>query len=101
MMDILIVPLLRVLLFIVDFYKFFLYVYIITSWLDYFNIVNKHNPIVYNIYSFLYKITEPALRRIRRIIPSIGYIDLSPVILVVILYFIEQMIGRILVRFPL
>jgi YggT family protein len=101
MMDILIVPFLRVLLFITDFYRFFLYIYIIMSWLDYFNIVNKHNAIVYNVYSFLYKITEPALRRIRRIVPSIGYIDLTPIVLVAILYFVEQMIGRILIRFPL
>ena len=64
----------------------------ILSWLLAFGVVNRHNRAVAVIGDFLYRVTEPALRPIRRILPSFGGIDISPVILIVILMFLERFI---------
>ena len=62
------------------------------SWLTSFNIINTQNRLVYQIYDFMYRITEPALRPIRRWIPNFGGIDISPVILILLLVFIRNLI---------
>jgi YggT family protein len=64
----------------------------ILSWLIAFNVVNARNPIVANIGEFLYRVTEPALRPIRNILPNLGGIDISPVILIIGLLFLKQLI---------
>ena len=64
----------------------------ILSWLLAFGVVNRHNRAVAVIGDFLYRVTEPALRPIRRVLPSFGGIDISPVILIVILMFLERFI---------
>jgi YggT family protein len=74
-----------------------LYIYIliataILSWLIAFNVVNMRNNIVASIADVLYRITEPALRPIRAMLPSLGGIDISPVILIVGLLFVERLI---------
>lgn len=63
----------------------------ILSWLVSFNIVNTSNRVVYAIGDFLYRITEPALRPIRRILPNLGGIDISPVVLILLLIFIRNL----------
>ena len=67
----------------------------ILSWLVSFRIVNTSNRLVYMIVDFLYRITEPALRPIRRFIPSLGGVDISPIILIFLLYFIEMELGSL------
>jgi|SRR5215831_11057459 len=74
-----------------------LYIYIliataILSWLIAFNVVNLHNDIVRSISYFLYQITEPALRPIRALLPNLGGIDISPVILIIALMFLDQFV---------
>lgn len=64
----------------------------ILSWLIAFNVVNTRNPLVASIADFLYRITEPALRPIRSVIPSLGGIDISPVVLIIGLLFLEKVI---------
>jgi YggT family protein len=64
----------------------------VLSWLIAFNVVNTRNPIVSNIGEFLYRLTEPALRPIRSIMPNLGGIDISPVILIIGLLFLKQLI---------
>jgi YggT family protein len=64
----------------------------VLSWLIAFNVVNTRNPIVSSIGEFLYRITEPALRPIRNIMPNLGGIDISPVILIIGLLFLKQLI---------
>lgn len=71
----------------------------ILSWLVTFNVVNTRNRFVYVVGDFLYKITEPALRPIRRILPSLGGIDLSPVVLILILFFLRDFILYDLFRY--
>jgi YggT family protein len=64
----------------------------VLSWLIAFNVVNTRNPIVANVGEFLYRVTEPALRPIRNIMPNLGGIDISPVILIIGLLFLKQLI---------
>lgn len=61
------------------------------SWLYAFNVVNSRNPFVASVGEFLFKVTEPALRPIRRLLPDLGGIDISPIILFIIIYFIRQL----------
>ncbi|MCP4315042.1 MAG: YggT family protein [Hyphomicrobiales bacterium] len=61
----------------------------IFSWLYAFNVVNAGNRFVGMIGEFLYKATEPALRPIRRILPNLGGLDISPIVLLLIIYFIR------------
>ena len=68
------------------------------SWLIAFNVVNTRNQIVASIGEFLYRITEPALRPIRNLLPNLGGIDISPVILILILLFIRQFIFWLYIR---
>ncbi|WP_336055224.1 YggT family protein [Nitratireductor sp. CH_MIT9313-5] len=62
----------------------------IFSWLYAFNVVNSSNQFVGAVGNFLYRVTEPALRPIRRVLPDLGGIDISPIILLLILFFIRQ-----------
>lgn len=62
------------------------------SWLFAFNVVNSNNQFVGMIGNFLYKATEPALRPIRRFLPDLGGIDISPIILLLAIFFIRQFI---------
>ena len=64
----------------------------IFSWLIAFNVVNTRNQAVAMIGDFLYRITDPALRPIRNILPNLGGIDISPVILFLIIIFIQKVI---------
>lgn len=71
-----------------------LYIYVliaaaIMSWLVAFNVVNSRSPVVGTIGHFLYSITEPVLRPIRRRMPDLGGIDISPVIVILIIYFFQ------------
>jgi YggT family protein len=65
----------------------------IFSWLVAFNVVNVRNPVVGMIGDSLYRITEPALRPIRNIMPNLGGLDISPVILILIIIFIRYCIA--------
>jgi YggT family protein len=62
----------------------------IFSWLYAFNVVNSHNQFVGMIGEFLYKATEPALRPIRRILPDLGGLDISPIVLLLIIFFVRS-----------
>ena len=64
----------------------------ILSWLVAFNVVNTRNQVVATIGDFLFRITEPALRPIRNLLPDLGGIDISPVILILIIIFIRYVI---------
>ena len=65
---------------------------VILSWLVSFSVVNTQNRFVYMIGDFLYRATEPALKRIRRFMPNLGGLDLSPVILILGLIFLRQLL---------
>jgi YggT family protein len=74
-----------------------LYIYLliasaVLSWLIAFNVVNTRNQVVAAVGEFLYRITEPALRPIRSLMPNLGGIDISPVILILLIILIENVI---------
>ncbi len=74
-----------------------LYVYVliasaIMSWLVAFNVVNTRNNVVSAIWDFLHRVTEPVLRPIRNVLPNLGGIDVSPIILLLIIFFIQRVI---------
>ena len=66
----------------------------IISWLVAFNVINTRNDFVRALWDFLYRITEPVLRPIRNVLPNLGGIDISPIILLLIIFFIERVIER-------
>ena len=67
----------------------------ILSWLVAFNVLNTQNKFVFSVLDATYKMTDPALNKIRRYIPSFGSIDISPVILILILMFLRNIIFEI------
>ena len=77
---------------IVSLYIWILFFAVITSWLINFNVINTSNKVVYMIVDVLYKLTEPALRPIRRLLPNMGGLDLSPVVLILLLWFIRDLL---------
>jgi len=85
-------PFLWLILTVIDLYIYVLIAAAVMSWLIAFNVVNSHNPTVRMIWDFLYRITEPALAPIRSVLPGLGGIDISPVILIIGLLFLKQLI---------
>ncbi|MBC05122.1 YggT family protein [Thalassospira sp.] len=77
---------------VVGIYIFMLIASAILSWLVAFNVINTNNRFVYMVGDFLYRVTEPALRPIRRIMPDLGGIDISPIILILVLQFANMLI---------
>jgi len=79
---------------VIGFYIALVIAQIVLSWLVSFNVVNTRNRFVYIVGDFLYRVTEPALRPIRRLLPSFGGIDLSAVVLLLGLYFVRMLLIR-------
>ena len=77
---------------IINLFIFVLIVQVIMSWLIAFNVVNTRNRFVYMVADIAFKITEPVLRPIRRILPNFGGIDISPIILLLVIFFIQRVI---------
>jgi len=71
---------------------------VVASWLIAFGVVNTRNQVVYSIVSFLNRATEPMFRPIRRLIPALGGLDLSPMIVLLIIYVVQREIQIVLVR---
>lgn len=86
--------LLDVILLVLQLYVWILIAAAVLSWLVAFNVVNTRNPIVASVGEFLYRITEPVLRPVRSVLPNLGGIDISPVILILIIFFIQNVITR-------
>jgi len=77
---------------VIDLYSFLLFAYVILTMLISFGIVNARQPIVAAIGEFLYRITEPVLGPIRRRMPDLGPIDISPVVVLLGLQFLQYVI---------
>jgi YggT family protein len=89
----------RFLIDILSFVSYLLFLYVILliaaavlSWLVAFNVVNARNQFVQMLWQFLYRITEPVLRPIRNMLPDLGGIDISPIIVILVIEFIRQVI---------
>jgi YggT family protein len=77
---------------IITIYIYVLVASAVLSWLVAFNVLNTSNRFVYMVGDFLYRITEPALRPIRRFVPLLGGVDISPVVLILLLVFLRDFI---------
>lgn len=85
---------LDIILLVLQLYIWLLIAAAVLSWLVAFNVVNTRNQVVAMLGEFLYRITEPVLRPIRSMLPNLGGIDVSPVILILIILLIENVIVR-------
>ena len=77
---------------VIDLYVWIIILQVVLSWLIAFNVINTQNRFVYLVGDFLYRVTEPALRPIRRFLPNLGGIDLSPIVLLLLLYFAQRLL---------
>ena len=77
---------------IIDLYVLILIINAILSWLIAFNVLNTQNRFVFSVLEFSYKLTDPPLNYIRKFIPNLGAVDISPIILILILWLIRDLI---------
>lgn len=84
---------LDVILIVLQLYVWVLIAAAVLSWLVAFNVVNPYNQFVRTVGEFLFRITEPVLAPIRSILPSLGGLDLSPMVLILGIFFLERVIG--------
>jgi YggT family protein len=80
---------------VLDFYIWVIIIGAVLSWLVAFNIINTSNRFVQMAGDFLFRITEPVLRPIRRVVPTMGGLDLSPIILIFIILFIQSFLRHL------
>ena len=80
---------------IITIYLWIIIINAILSWLVAFNVLNTQNRFVFSVLEVTYKLTDPALNKIRRFIPTFGSIDISPVILILLLMFLRNVIFEI------
>ncbi len=88
-------PLFRIVGIAIELYIWMVIIGAVLSWLVAFNVVNTSNRFVYTVGDFLNRITEPALRPIRNILPNLGGVDISPLVLILLLYFAQMVLGNI------
>ncbi len=77
---------------IISLFQLILIVYIIATWLVNFNIINTSNRFVYTLMDFMYRLCEPSLNLVRKYIPAFGSVDLSPIIVYLLLWFIKSLL---------
>ena len=75
---------------ILNIYKWIVIANVIISWLVTLNVLNTQNRFVYSILEFSYRLTDPILNKIRRFLPNLGSLDISPIILLLLIWFIEM-----------
>ena len=86
------IPVLNTIMYALNIYIWILIASAVFSWLYAFNVINSNNQFVNSIGTFLYRVTEPVLRPIRRVMPDLGGIDISPIIVFILIYLIQQLI---------
>ena len=80
---------------VITIYLWIIIINAILSWLVAFNVLNTQNRFVFSVLDATYKLTDPALNKIRRFIPTFGSIDISPVILILLLIFLRNLIFEV------
>ncbi|ARJ68137.1 hypothetical protein WV31_11780 [Magnetospirillum sp. ME-1] len=98
-MSVILNTLIEVVLIALNLYWYVILASVIVSWLVAFGVINTYNSAVRTILDVIYRLTEPALRPLRRVLPDFGNVDLSPIALWLILYFIIRVLEQ--VRFSL
>ncbi len=93
-MDVIIGPLFWLVTTVIDLYIWVIIIGAVLSWLVTFNVVNTSNRFVWAVGDFIHRVSEPALRPIRGILPNLGGIDISPLALILLLVFAKQILAR-------
>ena len=75
---------------ILKLYSYVVIANVLISWLIAFNVLNTQNRFVYSILELTYRLTDPILHRIRSLLPNLGSLDISPIILLLLIWFIEM-----------
>ena len=75
---------------VITLYIWILIINVVISWLVAFNVLNTQNRLVYSILELTYRLTDPILNKIRRFLPNLGSLDISPIILLLLIWFIEM-----------
>ena len=91
-------PFLWLILTVIDIYFWIILAMVILSWLVAFNVVNRSNPYVRQIGTALERLTAPLLRPIRRVLPDLGGIDISPIVLLIAMQFFGMLVTRVFVN---
>ena len=86
-------PIIALLMYLLDLYWWVVVVAVIVSWLIAFNVINTHHNLVRQLLRFLDALTEPVFRQVRRFIPPIGGLDLSPIVVLIAIWFIQYSIA--------
>ena len=94
-MNAILIPLLTVIDVALSLYMWAVIISVVLSWLVAFNVINTYNQFVSMVMSSLGQIVEPALRRIRQVLPIFGGLDLSPIVLLLAIYFIRQVLFQV------
>ncbi len=90
-------PVVELLLLVIDIYKWVVIGQAVMSWLVAFGVINTYNRFVAQLGEMLFRLTEPALRPIRNVLPNLGGVDISPIILLLLLWFMQRLIVEYLV----
>lgn len=77
---------------ILSLYELIVFIYIICGWLFYFNILNQNQPFVRKAYEVISRLVEPVLKYLRKVIPPISGIDLSPIVLFLFIFFFKDLL---------
>ena len=77
---------------LLDFYTLIVFFYVIVSWLFHFNILNSQNIFLWRVFESFKKLTDPPLNYIRRYLPNLGGLDISPVLLILIIYLFKDLL---------
>ena len=77
---------------LLDFYTLIVFFYVVVSWLFHFNILNSQNIFLWRVYEGFKKLTDPPLNYIRRYLPNLGGLDISPVLLILIIYLFKDLL---------
>ena len=81
---------------IIYLYVWILIINAVLSWLVAFNVLNTQNRFVFSVLEITYKLTDPPLNYIRRFLPNLGSIDISPIALILLIYFVRDLVSDIL-----
>ncbi len=90
------VPVIRVILALLDIYWWILIISAVMSWLIAFNVINTYSRPVALVGDFLYRATEPVLRPIRQFLPNLGGLDISPIIVLLIIWFVQMELVQVM-----
>ena len=77
---------------LLDFYTLIVFFYVVVSWLFHFNILNSQNIFLWRVFESFKKLTDPPLNYIRKYLPNLGGLDISPVLLILVIYLFKDLL---------